>query len=65
MAEVFDTTPDNVLMYIRNVLSSEEPGPEGNYQGFLSSSIGGQETVQAPHQALWLTCSATCSNSAA
>ena len=46
MPEVFDTTPDNVLMHLRNVFSSEEPDPKATTKDFLVVRSEGRKRVR-------------------
>ncbi|WP_423928179.1 RhuM family protein [Candidatus Palauibacter sp.] len=46
MAEVFDTTPENVLMHLRNVFSSGELEAEGTAKDFLVVRTEGQRRVR-------------------
>ncbi len=46
MAEVFDTTPENVLMHLRNVFSSEELEAAATTKDFLVVQTEGKRRVQ-------------------
>ena len=46
MAAVFDTTPENVLMHLRNVFSSEELEAEATAKDFLVVRTEGRRQVR-------------------
>ena len=46
MAEVFDTTPENVLMHLRNVFSSNELEAEATTKDFLVVRTEGRRQVR-------------------
>ena len=46
MATVFDTTPENVLMHLRNVFSSNELEAEATAKDFLVVQAEGQRRVR-------------------
>ena len=46
MAQVFDTTPENVLMHLRNVFTSGELEPEATTKEFLAVRTEGRRRVR-------------------
>ena len=46
MAEVFDSTPENVLMHLRNVFASGELGAEATTKEFLAVQTEGRRKVR-------------------
>lgn len=46
MAEVFDTTPENVLMHLRNIFKEEELSEAATAKDFLAVRTEGERQVQ-------------------
>ena len=46
MAEVFDTTPENVLMHLRNVFAGGELGADATTKEFLAVRTEGRRRVR-------------------
>lgn len=46
MAGVFDTTPQNVLMHLQNVLADDEPHQQGTVKDFLLVDLRARRRVQ-------------------